>query len=87
MAEEKTQTIVNSIRKKQKSTINVMEKCDQNGVIRVNLNPEFIPTEPTATYSISLIKFAAFNNITNVDSKNNKFVYTAGTKKTLTWYC
>ena len=85
MQNDRAQSIVNSIRKKQKCTITVVEKCDKNGVLRINLNPEFTPTEPNATYSISLIKFAAINNITNVNAEKNKFIYTArGRKKTLT---
>lgn len=85
MQEDRTQSIVNSIRKKQKCSIRVIQKCDEHGVIRIKLNPPFTPTEPNASYSIALIKFTAVNNITNVNDKNNKFIYTAGTtKKTLT---
>ena len=81
----KAQKIVNTISKKQKCTIRIVQKCNSNGEIKVNLNPEFIPNELDASYSLSLIKFAAINNITNVNETNNKFNYKVGnTKKRLT---
>ena len=87
--ETKAKKIVNTISKKQKTTIRVIRKCNSRGEIDIDLYPEFVPNEPDASYSISLIKFAAINNISNVNESNNKFVYKTSndanaTKKTVT---
>ena len=76
---EHAQSIVDTLSKKQKFTVRVIKKVDNLGEINIPINPAFQPNNKNASYSISLISFAATNHIENVKLTNNKFYYHNGT--------
>ena len=75
MSDNKTQELVNYIRNKEKLTIRFVQPTDKNGYIILNINPPFKPKYPEATYTISLISLTTTSLVPNLNSTNNKFVY------------
>jgi len=76
--EDSTQKLIDAISKKERFTIRVISKCDDNGEINIYLNPAFKPSRADATFTISLIDFSTTNLIPNVNETNNKFHYNNG---------
>ena len=77
--EERNQKLVDAISRKERFTIRVIKKCNDNGEIDVSLNPPFKPRRSDASFYISLIDFATTNLVSNVNESNNKFYYNNGT--------
>lgn len=88
MSDDRLLEVADAIRYKEKLTIRFRGTCNSSGSLSVSLNPPFRPKRQNATYTISLITFAATNMITNLDETCNKFYYSVGTGevKTLTLF-
>src|SRR5260370_39731822 len=85
MNTELAQDLLDVTSYKEYKTIFVKGTCNTDGEILCKIEPPFIPRRQNATYYISLISFNAPANIPNIDSTNNKFIYSIGigAKKTI----
>ncbi len=77
--EERNQKLIDAISRKERFTIRVIKKCNENGEFDISLNPGFKPRRNDASFNISLIDFATTNLVANVNESNNKFYYNNGT--------
>ncbi len=76
--EDRSQKIVDAISRKEKFTMRILRKCNENGEINISLDPAFKPRRNDASFCISLVNFATTNLIANVTANNNKFYYHNG---------
>ena len=77
--DNRNQKIVDAISRKEKFTIRLTRKCNEDGEINVSLDPAFKPRRSDASFCIALVNFATTNLVANVTSGNNKFYYHNGT--------
>ena len=59
--EDRSQKIVDAISRKEKFTMRILRKCNENGEINISLDPAFKPRRNDASFCISLVNFATTN--------------------------